>query len=213
MNTTTRAGRTVTVPIVLMANGNENALSFSLNFNKTRFTFDGATLGADTAAASLLLNTNEINSGRLGVALALPAGMTFIAATQAVAEVNLNSAMVLGSSSVTTQITFGDQPTLRQLSDVQARVLGATYVNGAVILQPSELEADAAPRPNGNRTVSVTDWVQVGRFVARLDTPAEGEEFERADCAPRSTTDLSKTTFFGSADTPVHFLSERCGPC
>jgi hypothetical protein len=50
-------------------------------------------------------------------------------------------------------------------------------------------EADVAPRPNGsnNGTITVSDWTQVGRFVAGLDTTANGGEFQRADCAPRST--------------------------
>ncbi|MBL8205912.1 MAG: hypothetical protein JNM09_16880 [Blastocatellia bacterium] len=49
------------------------------------------------------------------------------------------------------------------------------------------LEADVAPRPNGNGSVSIVDWTQVGRFVAGLDTAANGTEFQRADVAPRDT--------------------------
>ncbi len=41
------------------------------------------------------------------------------------------------------------------------------------------------PRPNGNGQVTVTDWTQVGRFVAGLETVAAGSEYQRADCAPR----------------------------
>ncbi len=50
-------------------------------------------------------------------------------------------------------------------------------------------ECDVSPRPNGstNGTVSIADWVQMGRFVAGLDTPNPGSEFQRADSAPRST--------------------------
>jgi len=50
-------------------------------------------------------------------------------------------------------------------------------------------EADVAPRPSGNNngSVTVTDWVQLGRFIAGLDTPAIGSEFQRADCAPKTT--------------------------
>ncbi len=48
-------------------------------------------------------------------------------------------------------------------------------------------EADVAPRPNGSRTLLVSDWVQVGRFSVGLDIPAAGSEFQRADCAPRNT--------------------------
>jgi hypothetical protein len=48
-------------------------------------------------------------------------------------------------------------------------------------------EADVAPRPDGNNTVSIADWAQVGRFVANLDTPGSLPEFVRADCAPAAT--------------------------
>lgn len=50
-------------------------------------------------------------------------------------------------------------------------------------------EADVTPRPTGNNTGSftVTDWVQIGRFLAGLEAPANGGEFQRADVAPRET--------------------------
>jgi hypothetical protein len=47
-------------------------------------------------------------------------------------------------------------------------------------------EADVASRNSGNGLLTIADWVQVGRFVAGLDTPANSGEFQRADCAPRS---------------------------
>ena len=48
------------------------------------------------------------------------------------------------------------------------------------------LEADVAPRPNGNGSLSIADWVQAGRFAAGLDTTNTASEFQRADCAPRA---------------------------
>jgi hypothetical protein len=51
----------------------------------------------------------------------------------------------------------------------------------------SGLEADVAPRGNVNGAVSISDWVQVGRFAAGLDVVNPGSEFQRADCAPIST--------------------------
>ncbi len=49
------------------------------------------------------------------------------------------------------------------------------------------LEADVSPRSGGNGKVDVSDWVQVGRFVVGLDSPAAGAEFRRVDIAPRNT--------------------------
>lgn len=51
----------------------------------------------------------------------------------------------------------------------------------------SGLEADVAPRGNVNGAVSISDWVQVGRFAAGLDVVNQGSEFQRADCAPKDT--------------------------
>jgi len=35
--------------------------------------------------------------------------------------------------------------------------------------------------------ITVTDWVKVGRYAAGLDTVSSASQFQRADCAPRST--------------------------
>ncbi len=43
---------------------------------------------------------------------------------------------------------------------------------------------DVAPFPDGNKSVDIADWVQVGRFVAGLDTPPNPSEAVRAHCAP-----------------------------
>ncbi len=50
------------------------------------------------------------------------------------------------------------------------------------------LEADVAPRPDGDGAFLPTDLVQIRRFVSGLDTAATTpNEFQRADCAPRTT--------------------------
>lgn len=52
-------------------------------------------------------------------------------------------------------------------------------------------EGDLSPAPNGNNSITVADWVKVGRLVAGLDAPLNTSEFVRADCAPRMLgTDL-----------------------
>lgn len=77
-------------------------------------------------------------------------------------------------------------------------------------------EADVAPRPNGSNDgrVTVTDWTQVGRFTVGLDAAAVGTEFQRADCAPRSTrgdgritlTDWVQAGRYASALDPITSL-------
>ena len=58
---------------------------------------------------------------------------------------------------------------------------GYPYLGSGIFCR---VEADVAPRSHGDGSLLVNDWVEVGRFVAGLDTVAAGSEFQRADCAP-----------------------------
>jgi len=178
-------GALVSVPILLNANGNENALGFSLIFNTSRLTFTNATLGTAASGASFVVNTNLISNGALGIALSLPPGATFAPGTQEVVEVSFIAAGLPVATSV--PVGFGDTPTRRQLSDAQALALAASYTAGTVAISAAKFEGDVSPRPNGDNVVTITDWVQVGRYAARLDYPTNASEYQRADCAPRAT--------------------------
>lgn len=180
-------GGTVNVPIELAAQGNENSLAFSLVFDPTVLSNPVAALGSDAANAALTSNSTQNAQGRLGVVLGLPAGQSFSAGTRQVAVVTFTIAAA--TTAQTTPLGFGDQPTARELASSGATPLPADFVAGQVSITPGGIEADVAPRPNGNNNgvVSLTDYVQVGRFVAGVDTPAVGSEFQRADCAPLPT--------------------------
>ncbi|MGH9841200.1 MAG: BACON domain-containing protein, partial [Blastocatellia bacterium] len=176
-------GGQVSVPIELVAQGDENALGFSLTFDPAVLGNPQAASGSDAAGATLNANASQAGSGRLGIALSLPFGQKFSAGTRQIVVVSF--AISGGASASSTQMGFGDQPIAREISDVNAGALQASYAPGAVSLT-SGFEADVAPRPNGNGTVTITDWVQIGRFVAGQDTPSGGE-FQRADTAPRDS--------------------------
>lgn len=179
----TSAG-SVNVPVALVANGNENGVSFSLNFSNAVLTLTGVALGSGAPGASLVVNSNL--SGKVGLLVGLPFGETFSPGTQQVVTVGFSIAPV--TNAMTNTITFGDSPVTRQLSDVGGATLSATYSNGSVVIASVDFEGDVSPRPTGNKALTLTDWVQVGRFAAGLDTAATGGEFQRADCAPRSTS-------------------------
>jgi uncharacterized protein (TIGR03437 family) len=70
-----------------------------------------------------------------------------------------------------------------------------TFGNRAQIL-PANLgvEGDVQPRPGGNGSVTIADWTQVGRFVAGLDEVNLGNEFQKADVAPRTTAGNGQLT-------------------
>jgi hypothetical protein len=125
-----------------------------------------------------------VASGSLGLGAAL-FNSTFAAGTNDVFDVTFQIATV--SNATTTSLTFGNQPIGEQVSDPLAQALPAAYLSGVVSISPATLEGDVSPRPNGNGILNLADWVQEARFVAGLDIVSNGNEFQRADCAPRST--------------------------
>ncbi len=184
-NTNAASASTVVVPVLLAANGNENALGFSLNFSTSRLAYASVSLGGGLGAATLFVNDSQAGSGKLGLAFSLPAGNTLPAGTQAVALVTFTTAVVTNVSATT--LSFGDSPIVRQLVDAPGNPLPANYASGTVTIAAVEFEGDVSPRPVGDRLLTIADWVLVGRYAARLDYPTNATEFQRADCAPRGS--------------------------
>ena len=73
-SSTVGASGVVTFPILVVANGNENALGFSVSFDPSKLTYVGASLGAGASGATLNVNSGHAGSGQLGFALALGSG-------------------------------------------------------------------------------------------------------------------------------------------
>ncbi|MGH9944727.1 MAG: pre-peptidase C-terminal domain-containing protein, partial [Pyrinomonadaceae bacterium] len=208
VDTTTAPGSQVSVAIELMAQGNENGVAFSLNFEPTLLSNPQAVLGSDAAGAALFSNNNQAAQGRFGLAVALSPGQTFSAGRRQVVVVTFTAAQTSVSN---TALSFGDQPVARGVSDAGANALAATFSAGTVTFTTG-FEADVAPRPNGdNGRVTITDFTQIGRFVAGLDQTGGGSEFQRADCAPRDArgdgrltiTDFTQAGRYTAALDPV----------
>ncbi len=120
----------VEVPVLLQAEGNENALGFSLSFDPTQLAYSKLSTGTDAIGASF--NVNALHAGQVGVALALPAGTTFKAGTIEIARVSfVPVSKVRGKFTV----GFSSAPVLPSLSDSLAEELPSQYVPGAVNLQ------------------------------------------------------------------------------
>jgi hypothetical protein len=178
------AGTSLIVPILLLANGNENTLTFSLNFDPLLLSFSGMSAGQDTAGSFLFVNTSQVGSGSVGVQLALPQSGTFAPGTREALRASFTIPIITNSTS--TSLSFGNVPVSRRLSDPADNTLPATYTNVTVFITAADLEGDVSPRPIGNRVLNINDWLLVGRYVARLDYPTNAIEFQRADCAPRT---------------------------
>ncbi|MGH9801672.1 MAG: cohesin domain-containing protein, partial [Blastocatellia bacterium] len=174
----------VTVPVSFYSEGNENSLKFSLRFDSTLLANPQVSLGSDSGAATLSVNSSQAAQGRVGVQIILPQSQHFNIGSRQVAKVTF--AIKPTATATATVIEFGDEPVARQLTDTGGNSVIGTYAAGNVIVTPG-FEADVTPRPSGNGSVSTADWVQVGRFVSGLDEPADGSEFQRADIAPKNT--------------------------
>jgi Cohesin domain len=175
----------VSLPIILLSQATENTLQFSLTFDPSLLSFTGVTLGGSVSNGYLITNINQIASGKLGLLISLPSDASFAAGTQELARVNF-LLPPLASTNVST-IAFGDVPTIRQVSTPLPSLLTATYVGGNVTIPPMGTEGDVFPVSSGDGSVAGVDLVQMGRFVAGLDTITNAVEFQRADCAPRAT--------------------------
>jgi hypothetical protein len=183
-NTSSTGAESVTVPVQLVALGIENTLTFSLDFSNTILTYTGASLGSGASGAFFFTNTSQLTNGHVGFSLVYGGG-TFTAGTQQVVNVNFNVPFEVAATNTT--ISFGDQPTARQVLNVNVTALPAAYIAGTLSLPATAYEGDVYPVPNGDQSVDISDWLEAGRLVAGLDAITTGGEFQRLDCAPRST--------------------------
>ncbi|MGH9835100.1 MAG: hypothetical protein ACRD9Y_18930 [Blastocatellia bacterium] len=126
------AGGSVAVTVELVAQGNENAIGFSLSFNTAQLTNPQTAAGSGAGGASLNVNALQAAQGRLGVAMAQPSGQTFVAGTRQLVVVTFSIPANAGAG--TAQINFGDQPITREIVDVNANPLQTGYTGGAVTI-------------------------------------------------------------------------------
>lgn len=184
--TNVNAGGTVDVPILIAANGNENAVAFSLGFDPARLAYTGAVLGNDAAGAVLVTNISLTPSGKVGLAVVLPPDVSFSPGMRLIAKACFAAAVL--TNTATTAISFVDQPTPRQLLDARLNLLAAYHSNATVTINAvAGFEGDVFPRGGGDKSLSLTDWLLLGRYAARLDYPTNSAEFQRADSAPAQT--------------------------
>lgn len=99
-------------------------------------------------------------------------------------------------SVVTLRATVGATASGALISNAQVRAAttdgnssnnSAMFTINVIPSAPTTFEADVAPGPNGSGTVTVSDWVQIGRFASGGEAISGSNEFQRADCAPRTT--------------------------
>ena len=134
------AGRANTVSVQLDSQGNEAGISLSLAFDPTALTFVSATT---TSGGSLIVNSMKASAGKLGLVLVMPAGTTIAAGTKDIVTLTFNAT---GSGATAISVT-GDSPVAREVADVNANVLGASFVGGSFnLILPAGLKAAGMER-------------------------------------------------------------------
>ncbi len=176
----------ISVPVELVALGNEHALGFSLTYDKASFSTPQIDLGPAAIGGTLVTNTSQASNGRIGILIQQPLGTTFSAGVCTVAVVSLQIATRTGPGAF--RFGFTNSPIVCQVSDTNAAALTTAWCAGNVRVFGG-YEGNTIPRTTGTLAAAVTlaDWVQVGRFSSGIDTPATPAEYQRADCAPRGT--------------------------
>jgi uncharacterized protein (TIGR03437 family) len=141
-NTSGQRGQQVVVGVEMDSLGNENALGFSLTFNPSDLTLVTAVGGPDTTGATVNVNTSQAASGRVGVAMALGAGMTFSAGTKKV--ITLTFTLPANGTATTIPIAFGDAPIGREVVNANADTLQVNYASGNVLIGKAVVSVSAA---------------------------------------------------------------------
>jgi uncharacterized repeat protein (TIGR01451 family) len=119
----------VTVPVGLRAQGDENRARFSVGFDTEQLRFSSVGLGAGATGAALSVNVNQLESGRFGVQMSLPEGRTFGAGEQ---ELALLEFEVIDRNPGTAMLLFVDAPINREILSISAESLPADYLPGSV---------------------------------------------------------------------------------
>lgn len=125
-------GASGTVTISLAAQGDENALGFSVTFDPALLTYSSYAAGSGASGATINVNDAQKLTGKLGVVMALPTGQAFAAGTRELITLTFSAAA--GTGTVTTPVAFGDTPVAREVSDAAANVLAAAYQGATVTL-------------------------------------------------------------------------------
>ncbi len=177
-------GSLLSIPVELVAQGDEQDIRFSLKFDSSALAFVRAEPGAQAQGAFISVDDAYASSGSIGVSIDLIEDRHFEAGTNHV--INLLFLLDGSRTGHRSALEFTDFPVARSITTKDAENLETAFTNGTVAIAGT-LESDVAPRTNGDGNLTIGDWVQAGRFAAKIDNAGAGSEFQSADSAPRAT--------------------------
>src|SRR5262249_43590954 len=120
-------GDRVSLSVSLAAQGGENALGFSISFDAALLTVLSIRLGSSLAGLAnpvLFTNTSLLSKGKIGVTIAQQPAESFSTGSKEVLALEFRIMQDFGGAS---QLTFTDQPVVRELVDSEARTLPAVF--------------------------------------------------------------------------------------
>jgi uncharacterized protein (TIGR03437 family) len=131
VNANLGSGQSRLLTLELDALGTENAVGFSLSFDPTEWRFVSAMTGSDARNAALIVNLKQVEIGRVGFALALPARQTLSAGTRQLVVARFAPRADGRGSGSSSMIGFADQPVAREVVDANAEPVPANYALSA----------------------------------------------------------------------------------
>ncbi len=126
LSDTTSALQIKTVHILLDASGNENAVSFSLQFDPSKWRLLGITREPDAIQALLQTGNAQLVNGQLGLAFLLSPGQAWHNGERHLAAINF-VAIDPNVKNDEMNLAFGDQPMAREVVDQNADTLEALF--------------------------------------------------------------------------------------
>ena len=134
VSVSTGQNTTVMVPIELDSRGNENGLSFTLNYDPNKLSNPTVALGSGTPTNQTLLDINRTqqSAGKIGVSLSLDVNTTYSAGTKQILIVSFQVAM--SATTGMTPVTFNSDVLRSFANDVNGDMVmpPANFVNGNV---------------------------------------------------------------------------------
>ena len=194
VNTSTSSGQNVIVPIGVDAAGDESVYGFSINYDATKLSNPVVTIG--NAGGAVASNTTQ--AGRIGVSVTFGGGTINAGDNQVL--VNVRFTVAANAAAGDTPVTFGDQPTQREVASAPGspggvQVLPTTFTNGTVtIARPTAATVTISGRvilPQNigltNALVTLTD----SRGIARTQRSGNRGVFRFSEVAAGETYVIS----------------------
>jgi len=194
-------GQPNSLSIELDAQGGENAVAFTLNFDPAELGFVSASLGNIAPGSLLVVNSTQAAAGFIGIVLGLPPGQSLVAGRRTILTVSLNPLQT--GRAITTAVRLSDDVVPRQLADATGNPLGLNSVDGTATIIRTAAGVSAASFLG----TSLASESIVAAFGALLAT-----QVEVADSVPLPTSLAGSTVTVRDAAgaerlAPLFFVS------